>query len=124
MKKMYLKGSLLFNVFGWKMWSKWRPGVAQMPLKNRPRKSNKGLIKETPSQDPSKEGFGEGFGWIWGAFWEGSGGIWEAWGSPYGHENQYISKEIQVLPPGFPKVGFVEGFGRVWNEFGRILNEI
>ena len=27
----------------------------------------------TPSQEPSRGGFGEGSGWILGAFWEGSG---------------------------------------------------
>ena len=82
--------------------------------KNRARKSNKGLIKETPSQDPSKGGFGEGSGWILVVFSKDFRGIWEPWGSPNGHENRYMSKEIQVLPPGSPKGGFGEDSGRVW----------
>ena len=90
-------------------------------FKNRAQKSNKGLIKETPSQDPSKGGFGEGSGSILGAFWEDFGGIWEPRGSPYGRENRYMSKDIQVLPPGSPKGGFGEGSGRVWGDLGRVL---
>ena len=39
-------------------------------------------------------------------FWEGFEGIWVPWGGPNGHENRYISKEIQVLPLGSPKEGF------------------
>ena len=31
----------------------------------------------TASQEPARGGFGEGSGWIWGAFWEGFGRIWE-----------------------------------------------
>ena len=34
----------------------------------------------TPSQEPSRDGFGEGSGWIWGAFWEGFGGILDDFG--------------------------------------------
>ena len=34
----------------------------------------------TPSQEPSRDGFGKGSGWIWGAFWEGFGGILDDFG--------------------------------------------
>ena len=42
-------------------------------------------------------------------------------GSPNAYENQYISKEIQVLPPGSSKGGFGEGSGRVWGDLGKVL---
>ena len=52
-------------------------------------------------------------GRVWGGFWLNfgsiSGGFWRdlgALGNPYGHEKLYISKEIHVLPLGFPKGGF------------------
>ena len=56
-------------------------------------------------------------GTILGGFWRDLG----APGSPDGHENPYISKEIQVLPPGSPKGGFGEGSGRIWGDFGKVL---
>ena len=96
------------------------PGDPKCFQKSYP-KTNKGLRKGTPSQDPSKAGFGEGSGWIWGSFWEGFGRVWEPWGSPNAHENQYISKEIQVLPPGSPKGGFWEGLGSFGEGFGKVL---
>ena len=34
----------------------------------------------TPSQEPSRGGFGEASGWIWGGFWEGFGWIWDDFG--------------------------------------------
>ena len=52
------------------------------------------------------------------------GGFWRdlrALGSPNGHENRYMAKEIQVLPPGSPKGGFGEGSGRVWGGLGKVL---
>ena len=59
-------------------------------------------------------------GRVWGGFWMdlGSilGGFWRdlrALGSPNGHENLYVSKEIQVLPLGFPKGGFGQGPARI-----------
>ena len=75
----------------------------------------------TASQEPSRGGFGEDSGWIWGGFWDGFGWIWEAPGGPNGHENRYMSKEIQVLPPGSPKGGFGDGSGRVWGGLGKVL---
>ena len=56
----------------------------------------------TPSQKPSRGGFWMDLGRILGGFWRDS----EALGGPNGHENQYISKKIQALPPGSPKEGF------------------
>ena len=34
----------------------------------------------TPSQEPSRGGFGDGSGWIWERFLEGFGGIWDDFG--------------------------------------------
>ena len=92
--------------------------------KNQPQKLNKGLRKGNPSQDSSKGGFGKGSGWIRGAFWEGFGGIWEPWASPNALANRYISKEIQVLPPGSPKGCFGEGSGRVWGDLGGFWKDL
>ena len=75
----------------------------------------------TASQEPSRGGFGEDSGWIWGGFWDGFGRIWEARGGPNGHENRYMSKEIQVLPSGSPKGGFGDGSGRFWGGSGKDL---
>ena len=54
------------------------------------------------------------------------GGVWRdlgALGGPNGHENRYISKEIQVLPPRIPQgrlwVGFWEGLGCFGEGVGR-----
>ena len=47
-------------------------------------------------------GFWMDLGRILGGFWRDL----EALGGPNGHENRYISKKIQALPPGSPKEGF------------------
>ena len=95
--------------------------------KNRPQKSNKKLIKGTPSQEPSKGGFWEGSGWIWGAFWEGFGWIWEPWGVQMDMKNDTFRGKFMSFPQdpsrealkrvlgGFGEFG--EGFGMVWRDF-------
>ena len=55
---------------------KWKPGGFQIETKM---KEFRGHFA-TPSQEPSRGGFGEGFGWILGGFWEGFGWIWEDFG--------------------------------------------
>ena len=40
---------------------------------------------------------------------------------PNGHENRYMSREIQVLPSGSPKGAFGDGSGRVWEGSGEVL---
>ena len=64
-----------------------------------------------PPGTPPREGLGR----ILDAFWAHFGGFWRdlrALGSRNGHENRYISKEILVLPLGFPQGGFGQGPGR------------
>ena len=101
-----------------------RPGGAQMETKMKEFREHFAIA----SQEPSRGGFGEGSGWIWGGFWEGFGGILRPLGGPNGHENQYISKEIQVLPQDPPRKasgrvlgGFAEFWGRFWAGFRRIF---
>ena len=89
-------------------------------FKNRPQKSNKKLIKGTPSQDPSKGGFWEGSGWIWRAFWEGFGGICEPRGVQMEMKNDFIRGESMSFPqdPSREALGRVlGGFGEVWGRF-------
>ena len=59
-------------------------------------------------------------GRILGGFWRDLGAL----GGPNGHENRYISKEIQVLPPGSPKGCFGEGSGRVWGDLGGFWKDL
>ena len=56
-------------------------------------------------------------GSILGGFWTDLGAL----GSPNGHENRYISREIHVLPLGPLKGGFGEGSGRVRGGLGKVL---
>ena len=52
------------------------------------------------------------------------GGFWRdlrALGRANGYENAYVSKEVQVLPPGCPKGGFGEGSGRIRADLGKVL---
>ena len=81
----------------------------------------------TPSQEPSRGGFGDGSGWIW----EGFGRIWRPGGAQMetkmnefrGH---FATPSQEPSRGGFGEdSGWIwEGFGRVWNDFGRILIEI
>ena len=61
-------------------------------------------IFRDPLPESPPGGFGEGSGWIWGGFWEGFGGIWEARRSPNGHQNEGISRTFRYHLPGAPRV--------------------
>ena len=102
--------------------------VSPNASKNRPQKSNKKLIKGTPSQEPFQGrvlgGFWMDLGSILGGFWTDLGGL----GSPNGHEKRYISRKLISFPKdpsrealGRVLGGFGEVWGRFWEGFGRIL---
>ena len=85
---------------------KWSPRGAQMETK---------MIEfrrhfATPSQEPSKGGFGEGSGWIWAGFLEGFGRIL--------HDFWRILNEIsEGVRLNFRR----RVWGRSWMDLGRIL---
>ena len=108
--------------------AKMEPWGTPNASQNRPQKSNKKLIKGTPSQDPSKGGFWEGSGRIWGACWEGFGRIWEPWGVQMDMKINTFRGKFMSFPQDPLKQGFGEGSVRVRDgfekdlgRFGRIL---
>ena len=73
--------------------------------KGRPKSKHFVDISRPFAREPTRRvrgGFWMDLGRILGGFWRDL----EALGGPNGHENRYISKKIQALPPGSPKEGF------------------
>ena len=100
---------------------KMEPWGSPNASQNRSQKSNKKLIKGTPSQDPSKGGFWEGSGWIWGACWEGFGRIWEPWGVQMEMKIDTFRGKSMPFPQDPLKGGFGQGSGRNWEDFWGVL---
>ena len=103
--------------------AKMEPWGTPNASQNRPQKSNKTLIKGTPSQDPSKGGFWDGSGRIWGACWEGFGRIWEAWGVQMDMKIDTFRGKFMSFPQDPLKEGFGEGSGRFWQGFGKVWKD-
>ena len=99
---------------------KWSPGEPKMETK---------MIEfrghfATPSQEPSRGGFGEGSGWIWGGFWEGFGGIWKPWGAQMDMKINTFRRKFRPFPQDPPRKALgrvLRGFGVFWGRFWEVL---
>ena len=75
----------------------------------------------TPSQEPSRGGFGEGSGWIWGGFWESFRGIPDDFGMIFSEMLEGFRLNVRRRVSG----GFWMDLGRIlggfWMDLGMFL---
>ena len=69
-------------------------------------------------------GFGEVFGWIWGGFWEGFGGLWEARGARMETKMEEIRGHFAILSQDGSRGGFGEDLGRNFGVLAKLLGTI